>query len=148
MLTRFGDFDRTFQLMDQFRRRMDRAWGDLDYGFLPTGTTAPLWPRVNLFDAGSTLIVEADVPGMTESDIDLTLDAEVLSITGERKAAAPEGCAVHRQERSSVKFSRSVTLPCKVDVEQTKASVKDGVLTITLTKAPDATPRKIAVQAS
>ena len=85
---------------------------------------------------------------MSEADIELTLDAEVLSISGERKAVAPEGYSVHRRERPHVKFARSVTLPCKVDVEKTKASVKDGVLTITLAKAPEATPRRIAVQAS
>jgi HSP20 family protein len=152
MFSRFGDASRDFALLDEFRRRMDRVWEDID----PSWTASPsnarthsssAWPRVNLYDEGSNLVLKADVPGLSEKDVHVTLNESGLSISGARKVAPPEGYSAHRQERSSFSFSRSITLPCKVNPEQTQASVKNGVLTVTLAKAPEAQPRQIAVQA-
>lgn len=146
MFTRYDDYDRTLSLMDALRRRMDRVWNDFE---LEGSSAVPVpWPRLGVFDAGSSLVVKADVPGMSEKDIQLTLNADSLAIVGERRPWTPEGYSTHRQERSSGKFSRSVTLPCKVDAEQASAVVRDGVLTITLTKAHEARPRQIAIQSS
>jgi HSP20 family protein len=147
MWTRFGDFDRTFSLMDELRRRMDRVWDEVDTGWAPSSATAS-WPRVNVFDDGATVVLQADVPGLAEKDLQITLNADTLSIAGERKVVAPEGYSTHRQERGGVKFSRSLTLPWKVDSEKTSASLKDGVLTLSLTKAAEAQPRQIAVRTS
>jgi HSP20 family protein len=147
MFTRFGDFDRTLAFMDELRRRMDRVWDDFDSGVTPGVLASGSWPRMNVFDTGSNLTLKADVPGMSEKDLQITLHADSLSISGERKVDAPEGYSVHRQERNGVKFSRSLTLPCKVNAEQSAALVRDGVLTITLPKAPEAQPRKIAIRA-
>jgi HSP20 family protein len=131
---------------------MDRVWEDMDPSWPanppnPRTQSFSAWPRVNLYDGGSNLIVKADVAGLSEKDVHVTLNESGLSISGERKVAPPEGYSVHRQERSSFSFSRSLTLPCKVSPEQTQASVKNGVLTVTLAKAPEAQPRQIAVQA-
>jgi HSP20 family protein len=149
MLTRFGDLDRTFNLFDELRRRLDRSWTDeydSDWAPAPFGVAA--WPRVNVFDRGSNLVITADVPGLTEKDIQLTLGDGALTISGERKTDAPQGYAVHRQERGAAKFSRSFTLPFKVDAEKTSAIIKDGVLTLSLAKTPETQPRQIAVRAS
>jgi HSP20 family protein len=152
MFSRFGDASRDFALLDEFRRRMDRVWEDIDPSWpaspLNTGNhSSSAWPRVNLYDEGSNLVLKADVPGLSEKDVHVTLNESGVSISGERKVAPPEGYSAHRQERSSFSFSRSLALPCKVNPEQTQASVKNGVLTITLAKAPEAQPRQIAVQA-
>ena len=151
MLSRLTDFDRTFDVLDELRRQMDRVWGDIDgtWGVAPgvsTMTTAA-WPRFNVFDAGANLVVTADVPGLTEKELAVSLEDGVLSISGERKLTAPEGYTAHRRERPALRFSRSVALPVKVDVDRAQAAVKDGVLTITLAKAPEARPRQIAVRA-
>ena len=69
-------------------------------------------------------------------------------MTAERKLTAPEGYAPRRQERASFRFSRSVALPVKVDPEKVTAAVKDGVLTVTLSKAEEARPRQIQVKVS
>jgi HSP20 family protein len=147
MFTRFGDLDRTLALMDELRRRMDRVWDDFDGGLSPAVSPSAAWPRINVFDAGSNLLLRADVPGMSDKDLQISLHSDSLSVSGERKADAPEGYSVHRQERTAVKFARSFTLPCKVNAEQAAASVRDGVLTITLPKAPEAQPRKISIRA-
>jgi HSP20 family protein len=143
MLTRWGDFDRSFVIMDEFRRRMDSLFEDLEGG--ETATTAS-WPRVNLFDQGANLVLVAELPGLRDKDVKLTIDHDVLTIEGERAAKAPEGYTVHRQERPSLRFSRALTLPAKVDSERTTASLQNGFLTITLPKAPEARPRTIAVR--
>jgi HSP20 family protein len=152
MFSRFGDASRDFALLDEFRRRMDRVWEDIDPSWPANPSNArthssSAWPRVNLYDGGSTLVLKADVPGLSEKDVHVTLNESGVSISGERKVAPPEGYSAHRQERASFSFSRSLSLPCKVNPEQTQASVKNGVLTVTLAKAPEAQPRQIAVQA-
>jgi HSP20 family protein len=148
MWNHVSDFDRTFSAFDELRRRFDRVWDDYDaespvyaaYG-------APVWPLVNVIDAGQSLVFRADVPGLTDKDVEITLTPETLTVSGERKATAPGGYSVQRQERPFAKFSRSWSLPFKVDADQTTATIKDGVLTLTLTKAKEAQPRQIAVRA-
>jgi HSP20 family protein len=152
MFSRFGDVSRDFALLDEFRRRMDRVWEEMDSSWSDSSTSgrthsSSAWPRLNLYDEGSNLVLKADVPGLSEKDVHVTLNESGVSISGERKVAAPEGYSAHRQERNSFRFSRSLSLPCKVDPEQTQASVKNGVLTVTFAKAPEAQPRQIAVQA-
>lgn len=135
MLTRWADLDHSFALFDElFRRRADRAWSED-----PT-------PRLDVLDDGTSFVVSADVPGMTEKDVTITLHDGTLTIAGARKLAAPEGYEVHRRERTAARFSRSFTLPAKVDSEKTTATLKDGVLTVTLAKAESAKPRTIAVK--
>lgn len=153
MLTRWSDFDRTFTFMDELRRRMDRVWdeygGDPRAAFIEEDAHASAaWPRVRLADEGATLVITAEVPGLAEKDVSLTLDQDVVTLAGERKARAPEGYSVHRQERGTFKFSRSFTLPSKVDSEKTSATLKNGILTITMAKTPEAQPKQIAVRAS
>jgi len=151
MFTRFGDGGSDFALLDEFRRRMDRVWDELDTSWTGSSNarvpSSSAWPRLNLYDEGPNLVLKADVPGLSEKDVQVTLNESGLSISGQRKVVPPEGYSAHRQERPSFAFSRSLTLPCKVNPEQTQASVKNGVLTVTLAKAPEAQPRQIAVQA-
>lgn len=148
MATRWSDFDQTFTMLDELRRRMDRLWDEYDtdrgpYFQLAAGRTS--WPRVNLSDTGTSFVLMAEVPGVAESDVELTINHEVLTLRGERKPDGPQGYSVHRQERLPFKFARSFTLPTKIDPEKANASLKNGVLTVTLPKAQEAQPRRIAV---
>ena len=155
MLTRWNtgwnEFDEMFSAMNELRSYMDRMFdsslGDrfFEGKSLPGGAGG--WPRANLIDAGSSLVVTAEVPGLVDKDINITLNQDVLTISGERRIQAPEGYRTHRQERPTVTFSRSFALPTRVDAERTGATVKNGILTVTLEKAADAQPRQIAVKA-
>lgn len=146
MLVRWSDFDRDFSVAD-VRRRLDRLFEDslFGQGFMDDRANRA-GPPVTLHDQGAYLVLTADVPGMTDKDVHVTLNQEVLTLEGERKTKAPEGFGVHRAERASVRFSRSITLPSRVDPEQSTATVKDGVLTITLRKQEQERPQKIAVK--
>lgn len=149
MLTRFDDFDRTFARMDQLRRRMDRLFEELepergrDVERMWTGR----FPRIAFAETAESLELQADVPGLAEKDVQLSIHQDVLTLSGERRPDVPQGYFVHRQERAPVRFSRSFALPCKVDPEKSTATLKNGVLTITLAKATEAKPRQIAIRA-
>jgi len=145
----FGDNDdRTFGALDDFRRRMDRLFEGFDARWSVGDAYGTGWPAVELRDSGAELVLEADVPGLTDKDIQLTVTQDTLGLTGERKADAPEGYAVHRRERSVQRFSRAWALPTKVDVERVVATVKNGVLSVTLPKAAESRPRQITIKAS
>jgi len=148
MLSRFEDFDRNFVTMNQLRRQMERLYEELepqsgrDVERMWTGR----FPRVSFKDAGTNLVLRVDLPGLAEKDVDLTVQGDVLTLSGDRKPDAPEGAVVHRQERAPVRFSRTFALPCKVDAETSVASLKDGILTVTIAKAMEARPRQIAIK--
>lgn len=153
MLTRFTPFDRTLALMDEWRRRMDRAFGDFEAPFPPAGTfedpwslSEATWPRVNLYDTGASLLLTAEVPGLTTKDVQIHLENDVLTVSGERKVQVPEGYKAHRRERGAASFTRAFNLPVKVDSEKVTATLKDGVLSLDMPKAPAAQPRQISIR--
>lgn len=156
MLTRWdpgwSEFDDLFSAMSELRSSMDRMFEDAPVArwgegrFLPS--LGPSWPRMSLFDAGSSLTLMAEVPGLGEQDVRLTLNQDVLTIEGERRNEAPKGYSTHRKERPALRFSRSFVLPCPVNADRTTATVRNGLLTVTLEKAVEAMPRQIAVKAS
>ena len=152
MLTRWSDFDTAFTIMDELRKRMDRVWDDYEVGRTESPYGAAVgrgasWPRLNLFDTGTSFVIHAEVPGLEDKDVQLTVNQDVVTLKGERKADGPEGYSVHRQERGPVRFARSFTLPARVDSERTTAQLKNGVLSINLPKVAEAQPRQIAVRA-
>ena len=136
----WSDFDRTFAALDELRRRFETPAARAGY------PSTRGWPRIAMDDTGSTVRVLAEVPGLSADSIGLELKQGVLTLSGKRPVPAPEGYSVHRQERPSVSFSRSLTLPAPVDPEKVKASVKDGILEVTLEKAETAKPRRISIK--
>jgi HSP20 family protein len=133
--------------MNELRRRMDTLFEEYEtpYSNRRYGSS---WPAINLYDNGESLVVYAAVPGLKEEDINITVQNDVITVSGERKIEVPEGYTVHRQERSTLNFSRSFSLPVKVDFEKTVATMKDGILTVMLPKSPEAQPRRISVTGS
>lgn len=143
MWTMWGDFDRSFALIDELRRRMDSAFDDVGSGRAVSRGI----PRVNLFDDGESFVLEADLPGFDPGALEITANQSTLTLSGERKATVPEGYAVHRQERGATRFSRSFSFPCRIDPEKVNARLTDGTLCLTIGKAPEAKPRRITVAA-
>ncbi len=142
MFFRFEDFGDAFQLLDEFRREANRLY---ETGGLTRGQAASRWSGLRLEDKGNAFVLTADLPGVNAADVDVTLENQTLTLTAERKTPTPEGYAVHRQERAPFRFSRSFSLPTRVDAEKVRASIDDGVLTLTLEKSPESRPRKITV---
>jgi HSP20 family protein len=149
MWTRLGEFDSAFSVFDELRQRFDRVWDEYDRPERDGQRARAIsWPRVNVFDEGAAFVVEADVPGMTQKDLRLTVNESTVTFEGSRKSDAPQGYSIHRQERGAYEFSRSFSLPFKADADKCTAIVKDGVLTVTIAKAKESQPRQIEVRAS
>ena len=145
----FGNLRRTLSAMDALRREMTQALDDdREEGAQPTEAAWSGWPRSAMRDAGDRFVVWAEVPGLSEKDLEVTVTANSVTIRGERKTDAPKNYTVHRKERSNVSFARSFFLPTKVDADHAEAKVTHGVLELSLPKAAEAQPRKIAVKVS
>lgn len=145
MLTGWTDFDRTFGSLDELRRRMEQLFEGVG---LDAYRSLSVWPPANLTDSGSKLILQAQVPGCSERDVEISVTQDGLSLSGTRKAEPPQGYSVLRRERPSLNFSRSFELPCKIEPSRVEATVKDGILTIVLPKAEEAQPKQIEIKAT
>ena len=133
------DFDQIFQTLSNFRRALGQGFDRHDD---PENAA-----RAQLFDGGANWVVKADVPGFEQKDLQISANSEGLTITAERKEAAPDGYVVHRRERDVLQFSQSFNFPTKVDPDKVSAALADGVLTITLEKAAEHQPRRIEIKA-
>lgn len=129
---------------DDLRREVDRLFFDFERGANePAGG-----PSLSFEDSGTALTLRAELPGMSDKDLELTVTSTSLTLKGERKVEAPAGHTTHRSERSSYRFARTFELGTKVDPEKVQASLTNGVLTVTLPKAAEAQPKQIQVKAS
>jgi HSP20 family protein len=125
---------------------MDRLFGPA-LSARPNAAAPAPFPALNLWEDDDHLYVEAELPGMTQDQIEITVaEGDQLTIAGERQAAASEGCIWHRQESGYGRFTRTVTLPVVVDANNVEAVCACGVLTITLPKSEMAKPKRIAVK--
>ena len=118
----------------------------LNQFFRPEGATAWHAP-VSIWEAENMFHVEADAPGVTKEDVEITFDKGTLQISLERKAPEGERTNWHN-ERGYGKVSRSVSLPDTVDPNTITAELTNGVLHVTITKLPEAQPKKINVKVS
>jgi len=149
-----GELDRSFSALTDLRREMNRVFSDFERGWgleaLPRLNVAArtAWPRVSLQDAGTDLRLRAEVPGLTEKDLHLTVEQGSLTIRGQRQPDAPEGYAVHRQERGALTFARTFALPCRIQTDKVTAHLSHGVLEMTLPKVAEEQPRQIQVSVS
>jgi HSP20 family protein len=106
-------------------------------------------PTVDIFEDKDKVTVRAELPGMKKEDIDLSLEGNTLSISGERKEEEErkEG-ETYRSERFFGRFQRSITLPAAVDSSKVQATYKDGVLTVELPKSEETKAKQIEVKTS
>lgn len=110
------------------------------------GATATAWaPAVNVYEDAEQYVVEAEVPGFTLEQIEVLVEGDELTLAGTREIPAPAGGTVHRRERPAGEFRRGFTLPVAIAADRVQASLRDGVLQVTLPKAEAARSRKIAV---
>jgi HSP20 family protein len=103
-------------------------------------------PPVDVYEDDHHVIVQAELPGAKEEDIDVRLENNVLTITGERKLENEEKKQnFHRIERQYGRFVRSFTLPSTVDPENVNAEFSNGVLKVTIAKHAEARPKQIKI---
>ena len=106
-------------------------------------------PAVDLLERDDSLVLKADLPGLSEDDVEIEVRDNVLTIAGERKAEHEAGeNGYYRVERSFGHFSRSLQLPDGVDADRISASFENGVLELTIPKPEQRKPRRIAIGGS
>jgi len=140
-----------FRLVEEMERRFDEMLGQR---FLPSvWRRFPLeergWaPAMDVFERDDRFVVKAEVPGMKEEDIDVSVVGDTLTIKGEKKSeteAKEED--YYCCERSYGNFYRSIALPSTVNASEIEANYEDGILEVSLPKAPEVKPKKITVSA-
>jgi len=113
-----------------------------------TTTRKAYVPRVDIYETDDRIVLLADVPGVDESSIDITLEKNVLSINGLVENGWPENYTLAYAEYGIGDYQRSFTLSDEVDQEKIQAMVKNGVLRLDLPKAGPVKARKISVKAA
>ena len=109
---------------------------------------ANVYPPLNIYEEAAKMVLSAEIPGVKAEDLDISLEGDTLSIQGKRDSREDDfTLSYHRREIESGSFSRAISLPVKVDVERISAKLVNGILTVTLMKAAEATPRQIRVNA-
>ena len=106
-------------------------------------------PQIDVSETDKAIIVSAELPGLDEDDIEVSLTRDALTISGEKEAEQEDkGKNYYRMERAYGAFRRRIPLPCEVEADQVEAHFKKGVLTITLPKtaAAQRARRKIVVK--
>ena len=135
--------------MDVLRQEMERVfdrffeprWDEFEAG----GAWAP---KLDVSETKDAYMVKAEIPGVDQKDLSVSLQNQILTIKGEKhKDKEEKDEKYHRVERSWGEFTRAIALPGAADTENVNATFKDGVLTITLPKTPAAKGTTIPVKA-
>ena len=142
----FGSFDTS--LFDEFRRlesEMDQLFGR---GSLPAGIRAMrrgTFPPINVGATPERVDVYLFAAGLDPKSLDISIQQNLLAVSGERKVPVDEAADYYRQERFDGEFRRVITLPDDVDPDRVEAKYRDGVLQITVQRRDAVRPRQITV---
>ena len=144
-LTRFEPWS----IVDLLHRDLDR----LAARRIPAGDSEAAvtdWvPAVDIIEEQERFVLRADVPGVDPADIEVSMDAGVLSIAGQRaRESQSEDAGLQRMERVSGRFFRRFSLPDTADAENIKANCRNGILEVSIPKVPEVQARRIEVEAA
>ncbi len=134
--------------MVSLQREMNRVFDSFFSGADEPGLLNGTWaPAVDVAEGEESYTVKMELPGVNKDDVKITLESNVLTIRGDKKAENEvKEKNYHRTERSYGSFQRSFTLPTTVKNDRIDAVYKDGILTVTLPKAEEAKPKQIEVK--
>jgi HSP20 family protein len=150
-LTRFVPFRSPLEDVAVLQSRLNSIFNEFTS---PEGTTATegpatvsFVPPVDVYEDAQQLVLKLEVPGVKQSDLDIRLENQTLTVKGERRFERDEKAEnFHRIERRYGSFVRSFTLPQTVDTAEVKAGYDAGVLTISLAKKEAAKPRQVKIE--
>ena len=139
-----------FRNLDVLRRQVDGLFGRNLAGALDAADAETMsnWnPAMDVIERDDVIVLVAELPGLTQEDVEITVENNSLSLRGEKKFVEEENKDAYRRiERRYGSFYRSFSLPTTVDQENIDANFSNGVLEIRLPKAEKAKPKKIAVK--
>ncbi|GAB4389678.1 MAG: Hsp20/alpha crystallin family protein [Thermodesulfovibrionales bacterium] len=137
-------------VLDEMDRFMERFFGRMEPMWWPRARwpeeMAAAFPSVDIFEDDANVIVKAEVPGVGKEDLEVSVEENMITISGEKKKEEKvEEKDYYRVERSHGSFRRSFSLPSEVESAKAKARFKNGVLEVTIPKSEKAGKRKIKV---
>lgn len=141
------EMDRLFSAFSGFGRKPQR-WSEFgSRGFEPE---EGMWsPTVDVSETKDNIVVTAEIPGLKKEDIKLSVQDNILTLSGQKKQETEEkDTNFYRLERNFGSFCRSFTLPTQVQPDKIKASYKDGVLKVSLPKTEEVKPKEIPINIS
>jgi HSP20 family protein len=104
--------------------------------------------RLSLEDGEAAFTLRAELPGLAAEALELSVGEDWIELSAKRETSVPEGYTALRRERNSYELERRINLPKRIDGEKVEATLRDGVLTVTLPKHASVQPRQIAIKAA
>jgi HSP20 family protein len=139
MVGRYDALDALFNFQRALEARLESDW-------LRGGTTGTgAFPSINVFQQGDSLVAILEVPGVSKGDLDIQAKDNSIRISGKKTVGYPENVSVHRRERLSGKFDRTLTVPMQINADGIKAEYRDGVLALFIPRADSDKPRSISI---
>ncbi len=143
----FGELTTLQDRLNQFFSQPGNPLLRFALGSEPALTASSFVPAVDIYEDEHNVTLTAELPGIEDKDLDISLENGVLTVSGERKMENEEKQDnFHRIERSYGRFTRSFTLPPTIDENGVKAEFSNGVLKITLAKREEAKPKQIKIE--
>src|SRR5215216_2080988 len=145
-IVRWEPFRELSSLQTEMNRLFNAAFEGSSGGTSATGAARRWTPAMDLLETDDQFVLRADLPGLAEDDVNVELEDNVLTVSGERKSeheSRREG--YYRIERASGSFQRSLTLPEGVNADAIEASFDKGVLEVRIPKPEERKPRKVAI---
>jgi len=140
MAASFNDpFDALFALQRALDARLGSEW--IGHGTAGGGS----YPPVNIFQQGDDFIAVLEVPGVSKDDLAIEVKENTIRISGRKAIDYGEGVSVHRRERLSGVFDRSIALPIDINPDAVRAEYHDGVLALFVPRAEHEKPRTIKI---
>ena len=102
-------------------------------------------PEINMLEDDFNVYIETELPGVTLDDIELTITNDVLTVAGSRDIDVPADTSVLRRERADFSFERTIRLPSMIEIDAVEATMRHGVLTVTLPKSEESRTRHVSV---
>ena len=138
-----------FERLWDIHREMDRLFEPVETGERQQGTSPAWLPPMDVVETGDSLLCHIEVPGLSREDLDIRVEGNVVTITGEKRYQQDDGAkngGFRHIERRYGRFERSFTIPQSVEAERVKAQYENGVLTVILPKAEKSKPRRIEIE--
>jgi HSP20 family protein len=135
----YHPLDALFELQRALDSRLDSEW--------LRGATAGsgAFPPINVFQQGESLVAIIELAGVNKNDLEIQAKDNMIRVSGKKEVSYPEKVSLHRRERLSGTFDRTLTVPMQIDAGGVRAEYRDGVLALFLPRAESDKPRSIAI---
>jgi len=132
-------FEALFTLQRALDARIASDW--MGRGTAASGS----FPPINIFQKGDDLVVVVELPGIDRNDLEIEAKENTIRIRGKKAIAYGEQASVHRRERVSGMFDRTLSVPIRIEPDRIKAEYRDGMLALFIPRAEADKPRSIKV---